>query len=102
MHADLRLEEAILMFLDMLKLNLAPEEAFIWRGLDFEGTWSVASLRRSVPLNASYTAADHDDGRPLPIASCRRTDASNIRCSPTRRNHRRHCSSVAWRRQAAN
>jgi CHAT domain-containing protein/tetratricopeptide (TPR) repeat protein len=93
-QAQLRLDEAVVLFLDTPEWKPTPEETFIWVitktdmrwvrselgtpslqhevialrcGLDFDGTWAVFGSRCEDLLKVSYTEADHEDAKPLPF-----------------------------------
>jgi CHAT domain-containing protein/tetratricopeptide (TPR) repeat protein len=94
-QAQLRADEALVLFLDTREWKPTPEETFIWVvtkadvrwvrsevgtqaltrevsalrcGLDYEGSWSAKDSRCSDLLNHVYARADHDVfGKPLPF-----------------------------------
>jgi len=97
-QADLRLDEALVLFLDTPELKPTPEETFIWVvtktdmrwvrsemgtpaltrevgalrcGLDYAGSWRANDSRCNELLETTYSPADHRNGIPLPFDSAR-------------------------------
>jgi tetratricopeptide (TPR) repeat protein len=93
-QVQLRLDEALVLFLDTPLWDPTPEETFIWVvtktdsrwartelgtpslkrevaalrcGLDYDGTWGALGSRCADLLKTSYTEADHEDRKPLPF-----------------------------------
>jgi CHAT domain-containing protein len=93
-QADLRPDEALVLFLDTPEWNPTPEETFIWVvtktdmrwvrdevgtpsfkrevealrcGLDYDSTWGASGSRCADLLKIGYTEVDHQDGKPLPF-----------------------------------
>jgi CHAT domain-containing protein len=93
-QANLRPDEALVLFLDTPEWKPTPEETFVWVitktdvrwvksdlgtqaltrevaalrcGLDYDGTWGAAGSRCSELLKTNYTEIDHRIGQPLPF-----------------------------------